>query len=146
MNLQHQRIEELCRSLNLIQIAENYFDIAQSSSKEDSSYTDFLESILKTELLARQNRSKSILTRMAGFPAIKTLDNFDYDFATGVKRKVLEGLRSLSFVERQDNIILFGPSGVGKTHIAIALGYAATQCGIKTKFTTAADLMLVLNV
>ncbi|WP_341792248.1 hypothetical protein [Rickettsia endosymbiont of Gonocerus acuteangulatus] len=48
MNLQHQRIEELCRSLNLIQIAENYFDIAQSSSKEDSSYTDFLESIFKT--------------------------------------------------------------------------------------------------
>ena len=46
MNLQHQRIEELCRSLNLIQIAENYLDIAQSSSKEDSSYTDFLESII----------------------------------------------------------------------------------------------------
>ena len=49
------------------------------------------------------------------------------------------------FVERQENIILLGPSGVGKTHIAMALGYAATQCGIKTKFTTAADLMLVLN-
>ncbi|KHO02806.1 hypothetical protein [Rickettsia felis] len=47
MNLQHQRIEELCHSLNLMQIAENYLDIAQSSSKEDSSYTDFLESILK---------------------------------------------------------------------------------------------------
>ncbi len=62
---------------------------------------------------------------MAGFPAIKTLDNFDYDFATGIKRKILEGLRSLSFVERQENIILLGPSGVGKTHIAIALGYAA---------------------
>ncbi|MFP3013110.1 MAG: hypothetical protein ACEY3D_09610 [Rickettsia sp.] len=46
MNLQHQRIEELCRFLNLVQISENYLDIAQSSSKEDSSYTDFLESIL----------------------------------------------------------------------------------------------------
>ncbi|WP_341787268.1 IS21-like element helper ATPase IstB [Rickettsia endosymbiont of Cantharis rufa] len=145
MNLQHQRIAEMCHSLNLVQVAENYFDIAQSSSKEDSSYTDFLESILKTELLARQNRSKSILTRMTDFPAIKTLDDFDYDFATGVKRKVLENLSSLSFVERQENIILLDPSGVGKTHIAIALGYAATQCGIKTKFITAADLMLVLN-
>ena len=92
MNLQHQRIEELCRSLNLIQIAENYLDIAQSSSKENSSYTDFLESILKTELLARQHRSKSMLTKMAGFPAIKTLDDFDYDFATGIKCKVLEVL------------------------------------------------------
>lgn len=144
MNLKHQRIEELCRSLILIQIAENDLDIAQSSSKEDdASYTDFLESILKTELLARQNRCKSI--EMAGFPAIKTLDDFDYDFATGIKGKILERLRYLSCVERQENIILLGPSRVGKTHIAIALGYAATQCGIKTKFTTAEDLMLICN-
>jgi DNA replication protein DnaC len=73
------------------------------------------------------------------------LDEFDYNFATGVKRQVLEGLRSLSFMERYENIILLGPSGVGKTHIAIALGYVATQSGIKTKIT-AADLMLVLDV
>ena len=146
MNLQHQRIEELCRNLNLVQTAESYLDIAQSCGKEDSSYTDFLESVLKTELTARQNRSKSILTRMAGFPAIKTLDEFDYNFATGVKRQLLEGLRSLSFMERYENIILLSPSGVGKTHIAIALGYVATQSGIKTKFITAADLMLVLDV
>ena len=74
------------------------------------------------------------------------MDEFDYNFATGVKRQVLEGLRSLSFMERYENIILLGPSGVGKTHIAIALGYVATQSGIKTKFITAADLMLVLDV
>ena len=136
----------ICRNLNLVQTAESYLDIAQSCGKEDSRATDFLESVLKTELTARQNRSKSILTRMAGFPAIKTLDEFDYNFATGVKRQVLEGLRSLSFMERYENIILLGPSGVGKTHIAIALGYVATQSGIKTKFITAADLMLVLDV
>lgn len=146
MNLQHQRIEELCRNLNLLQTAESYLDIAQSCGKEDSGYPDFLESVLKTELTARRNRSKSILTRMAGFPTIKTLDEFDYNFATGVKRQVLEGLKSLSFMERHENIILLGPYGVGKTHIAIALGYAATQSGIKTKFITAADLMLVLDV
>lgn len=115
MNLQHQRIEKLCRNLNLVQTAESYLDIAQSCGKEDSSYTDFLESVLKTELTARQNRSKSILTRMAGFPAIKTLDEFDYNFATGVKRQILKGLRSLSFMERYENIIFLGPSGVGKS-------------------------------
>jgi hypothetical protein len=98
--LQHQRIEELCRNLNLVQTAESYLDIAKSCGKEDSNYTDFLESVLKTELTARQNRSKSILTRMAGFPAIKTLAEFDYNFATGVKCQVFEGLRSLSFMER----------------------------------------------
>ena len=82
---------------------------------------------------------------MAGFPAIKTLDDFDYDFATGVKRKVLENLSSLSFIARQENIIFAWSFWSRKNTYSIALGYAATQCGIKTKFITAADLMLVLN-
>ena len=62
-----------------------------------------------------------MLTRIAGFPAIKTLDDFDYNFALGVKRQIIEGLGSLSFIARNENIILLGPSGVGKTHIAIGL-------------------------
>ncbi|GFY55686.1 integrase core domain protein [Trichonephila inaurata madagascariensis] len=79
--------EKLVTLIECHKRAFEYFGgVPEEVLKEDSSYTDFLESILKTELLARQNRSKSILTRMAGFPANKTLDNFDYDFATGMKR------------------------------------------------------------
>ncbi|MET3120356.1 DNA replication protein DnaC [Undibacterium sp. GrIS 1.8] len=85
------------------------------------------------------------LTRLAGFPVIKTLDAFNYDFAKGVKRSPIEELAGLGFIERNENVVLIGPSGVGKTHLAMALGYKATQAGIKTRFITAADLLLTLT-
>jgi len=145
MNLQHQGLQELCTSLRLLSVGESYTDLAQIAVKEEASYVDFLEKLLKTEVMARQSRSKTIFIRMAAFPAIKTLDDFDYQFVVGLKRKVIEGLKFLSFNERYENIILLGPSGVRKTHLAIALGYLATQSGIKTLFTTAVDLMVQLD-
>lgn len=60
-------------------------------------------------------------------------------------KKLLQELSSLSFIERKENIALLGPSGVGKTHLAISFGYLATQAGIKTRFLTAADLMFMLD-
>ena len=63
----------------------------------------------------------------------------------GAPKKQIEALASLSFIQRKENIVLLGPSGVGKTHVAIALGYLATQAGFKTRFMTAADLLLQLD-
>ena len=60
--------------------------------------------------------------RIAGFPAIKTLDQYDFNFATGAPRKQIMELASVAFVERAENVVFLGPSGVGKTHLAIALG------------------------
>ena len=82
---------------------------------------------------------------IAGFPAIKTLDGYDFGFATGAPRKQLLELAGLAFVERAENVVLLGPSGVGKTHLAIALGYLAAQRAMKVRFTTAADLVLMLE-
>ncbi|ELN4702764.1 ATP-binding protein, partial [Escherichia coli] len=82
---------------------------------------------------------------MAAFPAVKTFEEYDFTFATGAPQKQLQSLRSLSFIERNENIVLLGPSGVGKTHLAIAMGYEAVRAGIKVRFTTAADLLLQLS-
>ncbi|WP_215281089.1 ATP-binding protein, partial [Escherichia coli] len=88
---------------------------------------------------------QAIYTRMAAFPAVKTFEEYDFTFATGTPQKQLQSLRSLSFIERNENIVLLGPSGVGKTHLAIAMGYEAVRAGIKVRFTTAADLLLQLS-
>jgi DNA replication protein DnaC len=145
MNLQHERLLALCETLNLPFIAQGYAAAAQDAAKRETAYSNFLEELLKAEAAGRRVRKQGMLTRLAGFPAIKTLDDFDYDFAAGVKRSQIEELAGLGFIERQENVVLVGPSGVGKTHLAIALGYRAAQAGIKTRFTTAADLLLSLS-
>lgn len=145
MNLQHERMQALCEGLNLPTIAQGYAAAAQRAAAEQTAFSDFLESLLRDEAAGRQARKQSMLTRLAGFPAVKTLEAFDYGFATGLKRAQIEELAGLAFVERAENVVLVGPSGVGKTHLAIALGYRAAQAGIKTRFTSAADLLLALT-
>jgi DNA replication protein DnaC len=145
MNLQHERIAALCENLGLPFVAQSYGAATQKAAKQEMAYSDFLEGLLKEEAAGRNVRKQSTLTRLAGFPVVKTLDDFDYDFAKGVKRSQIEELAGLGFVERHENVVLIGPSGVGKTHLAMALGYRATQAGIKTRFMTAADLLLTLT-
>lgn len=145
MNLQHERLLSLCDTLSLPFIAQGYAGASQEAAEKEMAYSDFLEGLLRTEAAGRQVRKQSMMTRLAGFPAIKTFDDFDYAFATGVKKSQIDELAGLGFIERQENVVLIGPSGVGKTHLAIALGYRAAQAGIKTRFTTAADLLITLS-
>lgn len=145
MSLQVERITEVCDVLGLSGVANQYDVLAQAAAKAEISYTDYLEQCLKAEQRERQQRSRTVLVKMAGFPALKLLDDYDFKFAVGAPRKQLQALSSLAFVERKENVVLLGPSGVGKTHLAIALGYLATQAGLKTRFLTAADLMLQLD-
>ncbi len=144
--LQHQRIEELCQELRLAALPGLYGPIAQAAAKKkDVSYADFLEEALRAERDSRRARSREMLTRTASFPAIKTLEAYDFGFATGAPRAQLLELASLSFIERAENVVLLGPSGTGKTHLAIALGFLAAQRGWKVRFTSAADLMLAME-
>lgn len=145
MNLQHERIDAYCQSLKLHGLMQSYRSLAGEAASKDWNFLDFLEHSLAQERDTRQVRSRQTLVRMAGFPTIKTLDDYDYSFAVGAPKKVIEELATLRFVDRCQNAVLLGPSGVGKTHLAIAIGYAATQAGIKTKFITAADLMVQLE-
>ena len=144
-DLQHQRIVELCQELRLSAVPNLYSGIAQSAAAKEASFADFLEETLRAERDARSARAREMFARVAGFPAIKTLDGFDFGFATGVPRPQIHELAGLAFIERAENVVFLGPSGVGKTHLAIALGYLATQHGHKVRFTTAADLVMTLE-
>src|SRR6201995_6206012 len=143
--MQHQRFIELCNELRLGGIAAQYTMLGQKAAEQQLSFTDFAEELLVAERESRRARARELFARVAGFPAIKTLDQYDFNFATGAPRKQIMELASLAFIERAENVVFLGPSGVGKTHLAIALGYLATQHGHKVRFTTAADLVMTLE-
>jgi DNA replication protein DnaC len=84
------------------------------------------------------------LLKHATLPAVKTLESYDFAFAAGAPKMQIHELATLSFIERAENVVLLGPSGVGKTHLAVALGHRAVMAGIKTRFLTAADLIIQL--
>ena len=144
MNLQEERIIGLCEALQLDLVANEYPGIAQTAANTQASFSDFLERLLKTELDGRHERAIQTLLKMATLPAIKTLEDYDFAFAAGTPKAQVQELASLAFIERAENIVLLGPSGVGKTHLALALAYRAVMSRIKTRFITAADLMLQL--
>jgi DNA replication protein DnaC len=145
MTPQLERLTVLCKQLNLLHLPTQIAHLGQMAAKRELGYLDFLEQALKDEAMARAERMRRMLTRLAGFPAIKTLDEFDFEFALGVPKALVLELGSLAFVERAENVVLLGPSGVGKTHLAVALGYRATQVGFRTRFITAADVLMQLT-
>jgi DNA replication protein DnaC len=146
MSLLQEQIVQWCERLKLTRIAIDWPGIAEDAIKRQVSLGQFLERTLAVECEARDRRSREILLKLATLPAVKTLEGFDFAFASGAPRKQITELGSLAFIERAENVVLLGPSGVGKTHIASALALKATQAGIKTRFITAADLMLQLAV
>jgi len=139
------QIERLCKELQLPSLANAYHELTNRAAKENWKYSEYLYEALKIEAEGKAQRSRATLTKMAGFPTIKTLKQFDFDFTIGVNRRQIEELSTMEFVKRNENIILLGQSGVGKTHLAIALAYQAVQKRIKARFVTAADLIMQMG-
>jgi DNA replication protein DnaC len=109
-DLQHQRLAELSRELRLSAVPDLYSAIAQSAAAKAASFADFLEEILRAERDARRARAREMFARVAGFPTVKTLDGFDFGFATGVPRRQIHELAGLAFIERAENIVFLGPT------------------------------------
>jgi DNA replication protein DnaC len=141
----NEKLEQLCKELQLPMFERSHHEIGNRAAKEGWKYSEYLYEILKIEANNRAIRSRATLTKMAGFPTIKTLEQFDFEFTVGVNRGQIEELSSLEFIKRNENIILLGQSGVGKTHLAIALAYKAVQKRIKARFTTISDLIMQMN-
>jgi DNA replication protein DnaC len=135
------RVLQSLEMLRLHKAASTLDEHLKRTHERELSPLQFLDGLLGEELTARQERSIIVRTKLAHFPSLKTLDSFDFDAQPTLDRRVVNELKSLAFVERAENVILCGPSGVGKTHISIALGMHALSAGYRVYFVTAQDLL-----
>jgi DNA replication protein DnaC len=108
--------------------------------KEKLTHQGFLERLLALEVAAVDERRRMSLSRFASLPSPFTLSDFDFSAQPSVDKKLVDELATLRFVEDATNVLLIGPPGVGKTMLAVGLGHAAVAAGMRTYYTTAADL------
>lgn len=137
--------EEHLYHLFLFHAAKGLDQTIQACVKENRDHRDFLVRLLDVERVGRYESRVKRLIRAAKFPALKTIDDFDWAHpATIPKQSILTLARSLDFISKHEHLIFIGPGGVGKTHLAISLGLAACQRRIRTLYTTAADMINTL--
>ena len=115
--------------------------VCEQAAHGDADYKTFLTRALETEWRGRYQRGVEGRLKQARLPWVKTLDQFDFDYQPSLDRKQVRELAGLSFVERAQNVVLLGPPGVGKTHIAVALGIKAVEAGYSVLFLTLEALM-----
>jgi DNA replication protein DnaC len=141
----YQRLREHLAYLELTAASEHLATELDRGLAEQASPTQVLERLLEIEVAATRARRQRARLRFAHYPVYKTLAGFDFDFQPQLDRALVAELSTLRFVEERRNVLLLGPPGVGKSHLAIALGIAATEAGYRTFFTTAADMVHALQ-
>jgi DNA replication protein DnaC len=136
-----EKLKEPRLTLGLKTLADILEETLNKAQTDNLSPVDILTLLACKEIAQRQERV--IITRIsqAQFPVIKTLDAFDFSFPKSINKSHILTLFDLHFVEEKHNVIMIGPPGTGKTHLALTLGYQACLQGIKTCFTTAMNLI-----
>jgi DNA replication protein DnaC len=141
----YQRLREHLAYLGMTAAAEALSVELDRALHQQRSVTQVLESLLQIQVADTAARRQRGRLRFARYPVHKRLEEFDFDFQPSLDRKQVAELSTLRFIEERRNVLLLGPPGVGKTHLAIALGIAASDAGYRTLFTSAADLVHALH-
>jgi len=142
---QLQRLHGHCHRLRLYRVEAELTTLLEQAAKRDLGYADFLDELLALEVRAKAEKHLAMRTAMARFPFHKTLESFDFKFQPSIDPKVIRELAAGRYIENAENALLLGPPGVGKTHLAVALGLAACAQGVRTLFTTATGLIATLG-
>lgn len=138
-------LQTILDRLKLSRVNECLDRLAQEAAHDHWTYVEFLDRVLEVEVTARMERDVTMKTRLARFPFVKTLDQFDFSFQPALNEAQIRELATARFVANGENLLLLGPPGVGKTHLAISLGVAAIMQGISVVFFTVADLVDLLE-
>jgi DNA replication protein DnaC len=134
----------LTRALKAPTLRESVDRLAERARAESWTHEEYLVACLQREVSARDAHGGEGRIRAARFPARKSLEEFDFDHARGLKRETIAHLGTLDFVTGKDNVVFLGPPGTGKTHLATGLAIRACQAGHRVLFATAADWVSVL--
>ena len=139
------QLNELCSKLKFDHLAAQLDALCEQAAKRELNYREFLAEALGSEWQGRRLKGVERGLRLARFPYIKTLEQFDLGFQPSIDRKLVRELAGLGFVERGDNLLLLGPPGTGKTMLAVALGIKAIEAGHRVLFLTLETLITRLR-
>lgn len=139
------RIQSSLTRLKLSRMGEILGQVIKTSEKEGKSYLSFLEELLEEEVACKEQRRVETALKISGLPFIKSIDEFDFTFQPKLNRQKVMSLFDLTFIGEKGNLILLGPPGVGKTHLAVSLALKACQAGVSIYFTNMEDLIKKLK-
>src|SRR3569833_2630557 len=140
-----ERLRTTLAALNLTAVDARLVGLLETASKKEPSYADFLLEALSAEADARKQRYLKTRLQLAHLPYVKTFDQVDFGFQPSIDERQIRELRTLRFVHEASNVILLGPPGVGKSHLAVALAETAIQSGQAAYFLTAHYLVTDLG-
>jgi len=132
-------LAHLFRALKAPAAARAMGALAERAREESWSHERFLEAVLSTEISSRESHGGESRIKAARFPSRKTLEEFDFTFQRSVKKQVIEHLGQLDFLHAKENVVLLGPPGTGKSHLAVALSIRACLAGQRVAFATATE-------
>lgn len=138
-------LSQLLEKLKLDHLEAQLDTVCEQAAAEELDYKSFLTQALHREWQGRYQRGIETRIRQARLPWIKTLEQFDFDFQPSLDRRQIRELAGLSFVERAHNVVILGPPGVGKTHLAVSLAVKAVESGYSVLFLTLEMLMTRLS-
>jgi DNA replication protein DnaC len=132
-------LSHIFRALKAPAAARALPKLAERAREESWSHERFLEAVLSTEVASRDSHGGESRIKAARFPARKTLEEFDFTFQRSVRKQVIEHLGQLDFLHARENVVLLGPPGTGKSHLAIAISIRACLAGQRVAFATASE-------
>ncbi|MGH8144284.1 MAG: ATP-binding protein [Steroidobacteraceae bacterium] len=138
-------LSKMLLRLQLPFLREHYHELAQTAAEQHWTPLDYLQRLIEGEVNRREDSGLARRIRLARFPVLKTLDQFDWSWPKKINRPQIQNLFRLQFIRQKSNAILLGNVGLGKTHLLIALGHTACLRGYSVHFTTAIDIIHTLS-